>query len=167
MQETEERWVRSLSWGDPLEEDMTAHSSILAWRIPRTEKPGGLWSIASQRVGHNWSNFALSTYVSYLPDFSLQCHSSSKETRQMCKQSNPCLGSGISLDRSTIYCCFQKSRILFLKVLKLFKQRSYLNLLLNTNITIQYHNMNNCLEKVKSVKSYYPIMKFKKEKLIF
>ena len=41
---------------DPLEEGMATHSSILAWRIPRTEKPGGLQSIGSQRVGHDWSN---------------------------------------------------------------------------------------------------------------
>ena len=33
---------------------MAAHSSILAWRIPRTEEPGGLWSMGSQRVGHDW-----------------------------------------------------------------------------------------------------------------
>ena len=44
--------------GDPglgrsLEEGMAAHSSILAWRIPRTEEPGGLQSMGSQRVGHN------------------------------------------------------------------------------------------------------------------
>ena len=42
-------------WGqeDPLEEDMATHSSILAWRIPRTEEPGGLLSMGSQRVGHD------------------------------------------------------------------------------------------------------------------
>ena len=39
MQET---WVRPLGWEDPLEEGMATHSSILAWRIPRTEEPGGL-----------------------------------------------------------------------------------------------------------------------------
>ena len=38
---------------DPLEEDMATHSSILAWRIPWTEEPGGLQSMDSQRVGHN------------------------------------------------------------------------------------------------------------------
>ena len=43
--------VRSLSWEDPLEEGMAA--SILAWRIPWTEEPGGLQSIGSQRVGHD------------------------------------------------------------------------------------------------------------------
>ena len=40
MQETQETWVRSLDWEDPLEGIMTAHSSILAWRILWTEKPG-------------------------------------------------------------------------------------------------------------------------------
>ena len=38
------------SWEDPLEEGMAAHSSILAWRIPRTEKPGRLWFMGSQGV---------------------------------------------------------------------------------------------------------------------
>ena len=40
MQETQETWVGSLGQEDPLEEEMTAHSSILAWRIPWTEEPG-------------------------------------------------------------------------------------------------------------------------------
>jgi len=52
MQETEERQVQSLGQEDPLEEGMAIHSGILAWRIPWTEEPGGLQSIASQRVGH-------------------------------------------------------------------------------------------------------------------
>ena len=42
--------VQSLGWEDPLEEDMATHSSILAWRIPWTEEPGGLQSMGSQRV---------------------------------------------------------------------------------------------------------------------
>ena len=50
MQETQ---VRSLGWEDPLEKEMAAHSSILAWRIPRMEEPGGLQSMGSQRVGHD------------------------------------------------------------------------------------------------------------------
>ena len=41
MQETQEAWVRSLGWEDPLEEEMATHFSILAWRIPYTEDPGG------------------------------------------------------------------------------------------------------------------------------
>ena len=40
--------VPSLGWEDPLEEEMATHCSILAWRIPRTEDPGGLSSIGSQ-----------------------------------------------------------------------------------------------------------------------
>ena len=41
-------WVRALGWEDPLEEGMATHSSILAWRIPWTEEPGGLQSMGSQ-----------------------------------------------------------------------------------------------------------------------
>ena len=44
---------QSLSQEAPLEEEMATHSSILAWRIPWTEEPGGLQSIGSQRVGHD------------------------------------------------------------------------------------------------------------------
>ena len=51
MQETR---VWSLGREDPLEKEIVTHSSILAWRIPRTEKPGRLQSTGSQRVGHNW-----------------------------------------------------------------------------------------------------------------
>ena len=50
MQETR---VQSLGQEDPLEKEMVTHSSILAWRIPWTEEPGGLQSTGSQRVGHN------------------------------------------------------------------------------------------------------------------
>ena len=45
--------VLTLGWEDPLEECMATHSSILAWRNPITEEPGGLQSMGSQRVGHN------------------------------------------------------------------------------------------------------------------
>ena len=45
--------VLSLDQEDPLEEDLAAHSSTLAWRIPWTEEPGGLRSMGSQRVGHD------------------------------------------------------------------------------------------------------------------
>ena len=44
IQETQEMKVQSLGWEDPLEEEMTTHSSIFAWRIPWTERPGGLHS---------------------------------------------------------------------------------------------------------------------------
>ena len=54
MQET---WVWPLGWEQPLEKGMAIHSSILAWRIPWTEEPGGLQSMGSQRVGHDWSDW--------------------------------------------------------------------------------------------------------------
>ena len=53
MQEMHEMQVQSLGWEDPLEEKMATHSSILAWRIPWTEEPGGLLSIGSHRVRHD------------------------------------------------------------------------------------------------------------------
>ena len=51
MQET---WVQSLGREDPLEKGMATHSSILAWRIPRTEEPGRLQSMGLQRVEHKF-----------------------------------------------------------------------------------------------------------------
>ena len=50
MQET---WVRSQGWEDPLEGRRATHFSVLVWRIPQTEEPGGLQSIKSERVGHD------------------------------------------------------------------------------------------------------------------
>ena len=47
--------VQSLGWEDPLEKEMATHSSILAWQIPWTGEPGGLQSMGSQRVGHDWA----------------------------------------------------------------------------------------------------------------
>ena len=49
MQETQETWVRSLGWEDPLEKEMATRSSILAWEIPWTEEPGGLQPKESQK----------------------------------------------------------------------------------------------------------------------
>ena len=46
-------WVPSLGWEDPLEKEMATHFSILAWKIPWTEDPGGLQSTGLQRVGHD------------------------------------------------------------------------------------------------------------------
>ena len=65
-----ETWVRSLGREDPLEKEMATHSSTLAWRIPWMEEPGGLKSMGSQRVGHDW---ATSLFFSLSP---LQSHSS-------------------------------------------------------------------------------------------
>ena len=49
----QEMWVQSLGREDPLEEGMAARSSILAWRVPWTEEPGGLQSMGSHGVGHD------------------------------------------------------------------------------------------------------------------
>ena len=68
MQETQETWVPSLGWEDPLEEEVATISSILAWRIPWTEEPGGLWS-----VGHKESDrteWLTQKHASWLCDIS-------------------------------------------------------------------------------------------------
>ena len=53
MQETQEMQVRSLGREEPSEKEMATHSSILAWKIPWTEEPGGLQSMGSERVRRN------------------------------------------------------------------------------------------------------------------
>ena len=65
----QEMHIWPLGRDDSLEKEMTVHSSILAWRIPRTEKPGGLQSIRSWRTTHDWSDLACThTFVHiYLP----------------------------------------------------------------------------------------------------
>ena len=65
--------VRSLGWEDPLEKEMVTHFSILAWKISWTEEPGGLQSMGSQRVGHDWvtntqhvmSGTSISSYLEF------------------------------------------------------------------------------------------------------
>ena len=54
MQETQETWVWSLDQEDPMEEEITTYSSILAWKIPWIEEPGELQSMRSQRVRYEW-----------------------------------------------------------------------------------------------------------------
>ena len=61
-------WVRSLDWEDPLDKGTATHSSILAWRIPWTEEPGGLQSTGSQRVEHD-------TDEAHITSLSLRCMS--------------------------------------------------------------------------------------------
>ena len=63
MQET---WLQSLGWEDLLEKEMATHSSVLAWRVPWTEEPGGLQSFGSQRVRHNWATNAFQFHLFYL-----------------------------------------------------------------------------------------------------
>ena len=52
------------SFDAALEKEMATHSSVLAWRIPGTEEPGGLPSLWSHRVGHDWSNLAAAARIS-------------------------------------------------------------------------------------------------------
>ena len=59
-------WVRSLGRVDPLEEEMATHSSTLAWKIPWTEEPGGLQSMRSQRVRHDWATSLSFFFIPYL-----------------------------------------------------------------------------------------------------
>ena len=56
MQATQETWVPSLGWEDPLEEGIAIRTSILAWKIPWTEEPGRLQSMGLQRVEHDRVN---------------------------------------------------------------------------------------------------------------
>ena len=58
-----ETWVQSLGREDPLEQEMATYSSILAWKIPRKEEPGGLQPMESQGVGHNWVTEQTHMYI--------------------------------------------------------------------------------------------------------
>ena len=53
MQETWETWVQSLGCKDSLDKEMATHSSILAWKTPWTEEPGGLQSMGLKKVSYN------------------------------------------------------------------------------------------------------------------
>ena len=59
----QETWIQSLGWEDLLEKGMATHSSILAWRIPWTGKPGGLQSMGLQSVGCNWAHPRVCTHT--------------------------------------------------------------------------------------------------------
>ena len=64
-----ETQVQSLGQEDPLEKEMATHSSTLAWKIPWTEKPGGLQSMGSQRVGHDFTftfHFHICSQISFI-----------------------------------------------------------------------------------------------------
>ena len=76
MQETQ---IWSLVGKDPLEKGTATHSSFLAWRMPRPEEPGGLQSMASQRVRHDWETFTslyftyyICCYMSYIKNSTLK-----------------------------------------------------------------------------------------------
>ena len=64
----QEMLVQSLSQEDPLEEEMATHSSILAWRIPQTQEPGGLQLMGSQRVRHDWAAKHVYLFLAMWPE---------------------------------------------------------------------------------------------------
>ena len=71
MQDT---WDQFLGWKDPLEKEMTMHSNILAWETPWMEEPGGLQSLRSRRVGHNWAtNTDACPFLAFSSVQSLSC----------------------------------------------------------------------------------------------
>ena len=63
MQEAQETWVQPLDWDNPLEEKLATHFSILAWEIPWTEEAGGLQSMGSQRMRHDWACIYIYIYI--------------------------------------------------------------------------------------------------------
>ena len=104
----QERWVWSLGQEDPLEKEIETHSSILAWEIPWTEKPGGLQSMGSQRVGNNIAT-EYSTQFSYICSIICDsqitfyniylCHLVSKRASQVVLVvKNPLANAGDGLD---------------------------------------------------------------------
>ena len=106
MQESQGMRVQSLGQEDPLEKEIATHSSILAWRIPWTEKPVGLQSMGSQRVRHNYSDWAYMHTVTWSLRLSQDMNQDqfSRETtgdreavrggdRQLCTLT-PCQGAG-------------------------------------------------------------------------
>ena len=76
MQVMQDMWVWSLGQEDPLEEEMATHSSILAWKIPWTEDPGGLRSMGLQRVRCDWTY----THMLATPIFCFPCGPAGKES---------------------------------------------------------------------------------------
>ena len=91
-------WVWSLGHEDPLEKEMATHSSILGWKVPWMEGPGGLQSTGSQRVGHNWvTSLCKSIFNFWLPFLDLselfeqRCYG--KLDFQSCRQHTSVLSS--------------------------------------------------------------------------
>ena len=80
---------RSLCWEDPLEKGMVTHSSILAWRIPRTEEPGALQSMGLQRDGQDWATniFTFGTLFVCVYSVSQSCRTLCDPTGLACQAS--------------------------------------------------------------------------------
>ena len=97
MQET---WVCSQGWEDLLEKEKATHSSILAWRIPWTEQPGGLPSTGLQRLRHNWATFTLRKSVSRFLIASYQ-HGTHPPYSAFYHVSEQCRSNSLTLCRGT------------------------------------------------------------------
>ena len=78
---SQETGILSLGWEDPLKEGMAVHSGVLAWRIPWTEEPSGLQSMGLQRVRHDWSDWAGTRILYWLPWWLSGKESACQETR--------------------------------------------------------------------------------------
>ena len=130
MQET---WVRSLGQEDTLEKEMVTHSSILAWEIPWTKKPGRLQSMGSQRVGHDWATW-LSRYFlfSYLycrifhSVFFINCWMYKRpavtklkhlKLFQMCVLITTCMMLHVSRFQSVTFPCITGTKVVFMMLL--------------------------------------------------
>ena len=87
MQELQDLQVRSQGREESLEGSKATHSNILAWEIPWTEQPGGLWSTESQQVGHDGSNLAHTHACTWAEDFPGGSVLKNLPTMQMCVRS--------------------------------------------------------------------------------
>ena len=93
-----ETWVQSLGQEDPLEKETATHSSILAWRISWTEEPGGLQSMGSQRVGHDWATSHTHTLFQIIFLFRLL---QNIEQSSLCYTEGPCWLSILNIEVCT------------------------------------------------------------------
>ena len=93
VQETQEMWLWSLGQENPLEEEMATHFSILAWKIPWTEKPGGLQSKGLRGVERDWAtkhidDICYNNFFSFLKNQKLPKSNSSQQGLQMPSKSD-------------------------------------------------------------------------------
>ena len=106
-----ETWVHSLGWEDLLEKEMATYSSILAWKIPWTEEPGGLLSMGSLRVGRDWATSLSLSHASKVKLKILQA-----KLQQYMNHKLPDVQAGFRKGRGTrdqianIHCSIEKAR---------------------------------------------------------
>ena len=136
----QESWVRLLNWEDPLEENVATHSSTLAWRIPGPEEPGGLQSMGSQRVGHDWATEQLQKFL--------------REVSTVVEELACCVSSLFSKRDKSIFLRFRQTLVLFglngqgAKILATVRTQYSLFRMVRL---IQLYTVNACLETVIDV----------------